>query len=323
MLGVHGDHVYVTRPMPGDVLRFIDEDADGVAEDTVQVASDLPRVHGIAFREDEVFLATDKQIFRGMVTETGDFEALTEIVADLPDGGQHPNRTLGVGGDDLLYVSIGSSCNACAETNPEHATLLQMELDGSMRSVFARGLRNTIGFGWHPDTGDLWGMDHGSDWLGNDSPPEELNRLEPGNDYGWPYCYGKQEIDPVIQDPPEMTKAAYCAATVASTLEHQAHGAPIGMAFYGGEAFPEEYQGDAFVALHGSWNRFPPTGYGVVRITFDNGEPTAIQDFVTGFLIEDGAAQFGRPAGIAVAGDGALLFSDDDNGVVYRVVYTM
>jgi glucose/arabinose dehydrogenase len=322
MLGVHGDHVFVTRPMLGDVLRLVDEDADGIAESNVAVATDLPMVHGIAFRGDTVFLATDKLVYRGSVTESGAFESLTVFAEDLPDGGQHPLRTLGVGSDGALFVSIGSDCNACAETNPEHATLLRISEDGATRAVYARGLRNTIGFGWHPATDELWGMDHGSDWLGNDSPPEELNRLEEGSNHGWPYCYGKKEIDPVIQDPPDRTKEEYCAETAPSVLEYQAHGAPIGLAFYTGDAFPEAYRNDAFIALHGSWNRFPPSGYGVARIHFEEGEPVGFEDFVTGFLIEDGAAQFGRPAGIAVASDGALLFSDDDNGVVYRVTYS-
>jgi glucose/arabinose dehydrogenase len=319
MLGVHGDHVYVTRPMQGDVLRLVDDDGDGVAESTVTVASDLLNVHGIAFDADNVFLATDKRVLRGTVTETGDFDDLEDIIDDLPDGGQHPYRTLAIGPDSSLYVSVGSSCDACKETNPEHATILRSSLDGTTRTVFAKGLRNTIGFGFHPETAELWGMDHGSDMRGNDLPPEELNRIASGADYGWPYCFADRKIDPIIDDPPGTTKEAYCATTAPSVLDNQAHGAPIGLTFYDASSFPEEYRGDAFIALHGSWNRFPPTGYKVARIRFDDGEPVAIEDFVTGFLIEDGLAQFGRPAGIAVAPDGALLFTDDDNGMVYRV----
>jgi glucose/arabinose dehydrogenase len=155
--------------------------------------------------------------------------------------------------------------------------------------------------------------------LGGNVPPEELNRIESGKNYGWPYCYGNRQVDPVMPDPPDMTKEAFCATTEPPLLENQAHEAPIGFTFYTGTNFPAEYTGDAFVALHGSWNRFPPTGYKVVRLQFENGQPTAFQDFVTGFLIEDGKAHFGRPAGITVAPDGSLLFSDDINGVIYRV----
>jgi glucose/arabinose dehydrogenase len=200
--------------------------------------------------------------------------------------------------------------------------MLRAALDGTTRSTFASGLRNTIGFAWHPTTGQLWGMDHGSDWRGDDIPPEELNAIAEGGDYGWPYCYGARQIDPVIQDPPQGSKEQYCATTRRPALSTQAHKAPIGFTFYTGSSFPAEYQGDAFIAMHGSWNRLPPTGYEVVRLVFDDDAvPQRFEPFVTGFLSDDGASTFGRPAGIAVAPDGALLFSDDSSGVIYRVSY--
>lgn len=319
MLAPYGGSMYVTRPEQGDVLRLADMDDDGVAEVTATAVSGYTMVHGITFVDDTVYLATPTELIRGTVGDDGTFGALETLIDDLPDGGQHPLRTLGIGPDGALYLSIGSSCDACAETNPEHATLLRVALDGSSRSIFASGLRNTIGFGWHPDTDQLWGMDNGSDWRGNELPPEELNHIEQGGDYGWPYCYAKKAIDPIIADPPDTTKAAYCEATLSSVLENQAHEAPIGMVFYDGMAFPSEYQGSAFVAMHGSWNRNPATGYKIVRVVFEDGQPTNIEDFVTGFLNEEGTATFGRPAGVAVDGEGALLFSDDSNGVVYRV----
>lgn len=320
MLSTHAEHVYLSRPMQGDVLRLIDEENDGVAESYVIVASGLMGVHGMAFDASTVYLATPTQVLRATVAPDGSFSTPNEIISDLPDGGQHPNRTLGIGPDGKLYISVGSTCNACAESNPEHATMLRAELDGSARTTFARGLRNTIGFGWHSLTNELWGMDHGSDWLGDDIPPEELNRLQAGDDYGWPYCYGDRQIDPVITDPPDTTKAAYCAMTAPPVLEVQAHNAPIAFAFYEGASFPASYQDDAFIALRGSWNRSVASGYKIVRLMFDDvGEPVGFEDFVTGFLIEDGLAQFGRLAGVAVAPDGALLFTDDENGFIYRV----
>jgi glucose/arabinose dehydrogenase len=306
--------------MQADVLRLVDEDDDGVAEAQATVASDLMGVHGIAFHESTVYLATPTSVYRATVSADGDFTTPTAIITDLPDGGQHPNRTLGIGPDGKLYISVGSSCNACMETNPEHATILRAELDGSARTTFARGLRNTIGFDWHPETDALWGMDHGSDWLGDDVPPEELNRLESGSNYGWPYCFGNRQIDPIVDDPPGMTKQQYCAMTVAPVLKVQAHGAPIELEFYDGTSFPETYRDSAFIALRGSWNRSVATGYKIVRLTFDDeGQPESFEDFVTGFLVEDGTAEIGRLAGVTVAPDGALLFSDDENGIVYRV----
>lgn len=322
MLAVHGPHVYLTRPMSGDVVRLVDDDQDGVAEAIVSVASGLPMVHGIAFHDDDVFLANVHSVYHGTVAADGGFGALTEIINDLPDGGQHALRTLGVGPDSLLYISVGSDCDACAEANPEHATLLRSTLAGQaagVRAVFASGLRNTIGFGWHPVTDALWGMDQGSDWRGDDLPPEELNAIVSGKNYGWPYCFGARELDPVIQDPPSGSKASYCAASAAPTLLNQAHQSPIGFAFYTGSTFPARYTNGAFVAFHGSWNRKPATGYRVAFVPFVNGQPQAFEDFVSGFLSADGTSTFGRPAGVAVTADGALLFSDDSNGVVYRV----
>jgi len=322
MLGVHGEHVYVTQPMQGTVTQLVDEDADGVAEATRVVASDLPLVHGIAFHDDDVFLANVHSVYHGTVAADGSFSALTEIIDDLPDGGQHQYRTLGVGPDELLYISVGSDCDACDESNPEHATMLRSTLSGQpagTRNIFARGLRNTIGFAWHPETEALWGMDQGSDWRGDDLPPEELNSIVSGRDYGWPYCYGNRQIDPVIQDPPSGSKAAYCVETTPPVLLNQAHQSPIGFAFYTADAFPERYQDGAFIAFRGSWNRKPATGYRVAFVPYSDGEPQAIEDFVSGFLSDDGASTFGRPAGLAVAPDGALLFTDDTNGIVYRV----
>jgi glucose/arabinose dehydrogenase len=322
MLAVRGQDVYLTRPEQGDVLRLRDTNADGVADERASVAADLPLVHGIAFRGADVYLATPNRLYRASVDAAGAFGTPAELIGDLPDGGQHGNRTLGIGPDDALYLSIGSSCDACRETNEEHATLLRVAADGSSREVFARGLRNTIGFGWHPGTGVLWGMDHGSDYRGPDLPPEELNRIEAGSDYGWPYCFGQRQVDPLIDNPPDSTKSTYCAATTPAVLETQAHKAPIGLVFYTGANFPDEYRNDAFVAMHGSWNRLAPTGNQIVRIVFDeSGQPQRFDDFITGFLIEGGAAAFGRPAGISVAPDGTLLFSDDTNGVIYRLSY--
>lgn len=321
MLVARGSSLYVTRPRPGDVLRLEDTDGDGRADETRTLVSNLPMVHGIAFRGDSVYLATPTEVLQAPVDAAGDFGAATVIIDDLPDGGQHPRRTLGISPDDRLFISVGSSCDACEESNPEHATMLAAALDGSTRSTVARGLRNTIGFDWQPGTNLLWGMDHGSDWRGDDTPPEELNAITQGADYGWPYCYGAQQVDPIIQDPPDTTKEAYCPTTTAPTLATQAHNAPIGMTFYRGSSFPEAYRDDAFIAMHGSWNRLPPTGYKVVRLVFEAGAPQRFEDFVTGFLLDGGAATFGRPAGIAVAPDGALFVSDDMNGVIYRVAF--
>ncbi|HEU4408503.1 MAG TPA: PQQ-dependent sugar dehydrogenase [Polyangiaceae bacterium] len=341
MMAVAADGgVYVTRPTPGDVLLVRDADGDGKAEAPVTAfaggGDEFKNLHGIALSEDgkSAYLATPTGLYVSGVGGDGALGAPKALATDLPDGGQHGKRTLHVvPGTGQILLSVGSSCDLCAETNPEHATLLLIDpAKGTQtkedRSIFATGLRNTIGFDWYPGApNELWGMDHGSDHHGNALPPEELNRLGSGKNYGWPYVYssgpGERAIDPIIDDPPGMTKEAYAPLTEPAVLTYEAHSAPIEFRFYTGTQFPPEYRNDAFVAMRGSWNRNPPTGYKVVRVLFDDQtrQPTGFEDFVSGWLIEGGRAQFGRVAGLAQLPDGSLLISDDENGVIYRVTY--
>jgi len=319
--------VFLTRRAEGDVIALTDQDGDGVADvpQVNVVASDMPYVHGITFNGNQVYLVTDTTLYVAEWLGGANLGQPIVIIDDLPTGGQHPNRTLAVGPDGMLYVTVGSTCNACAEPNLENATILRMGLDGSAREIFASGLRNTIGFGWHPTSGELWGMDHGSDWRGDNQPPEELNHLQADTNYGWPFCFGDQQPDLYVPAPPPggAGRAAYCQRTTAPVLEYTAHNAPIGMVFYTADQFPQEYQNDAFVAMRGSWNRNPPSGYKVIRVLFDeSGQPTGFEDFLTGFLIEEQLANFGRVAGLAIAADGSLLIAEDQNGIIYRVAYT-
>ena len=256
--------LYVTRRDSGDVLAF---PANGSGKATPRkVVRNLPRVHGVAVHRGQMYLATVREIYAAAVSGNGTVGEPRAIATDLPEGGQHPNRTIGIGPDGMLYVSVGSDCNRCNETNREHATILRMKVDGSARGTYASGLRNTVGWAWHPDSRDLWGMDHGSDWSGDDVPNEELNWIQPASHYGWPWCHGNREIDRLFaQNPEGSTKEEMCPRTVAAVLTYQAHSAPIQMAFYTGAQFPESFRGSAFIAMHGSWNRSTPTGYKVVR----------------------------------------------------------
>jgi glucose/arabinose dehydrogenase len=324
MMAVAGDGtVYVTRPGTNDVVALSDEDGDGQADGEPRVvASDLQHVHGIALRDGEIYLATIHEIYEGRIADDGGVSDLTAVIDDLPDGGQHGRRTIEFGPDGKLYLQIGSSCNDCMETAEEKAAISVIDPDDWSRRVFAAGLRNTLGFDWHPDTGQMWGADHGSDWRGDDLPPEELNLLEDGGHYGWPYCWGDQRPDWLTYAmPPDGTpKEQFCAEqTKAPALGFAAHSAGIDLVFYDGEQFPEDYGGDAFIAQRGSWNRELPVGYKVVRVQFEDGEPGEVQDFLAGFLTEDRQSHFGRVAGLAVDNDGALLVSEDTNGVIYRI----
>ena len=242
------------------------------------------------------------------------------LITDLPDGGQHDNRMISFGQDGKLYMTVGSNCNDCAETNKENATMLVMNPDGTERRIFARGLRNTIGFDWQPQTKEIWGCDNGTDWRGDDMPPEELNRVVDGGDYGWPQVYGKQQVDRTREDPAGGTKDEYAKTTVPAVMLFPAHSAPIDFRFLNNPSgFPADYKGDALVAWHGSWNRLNPSGFKVQRIHFVNGQPISVTDFFSGFLSADGNTRFGRPAGIIVSAKGMVYISDDENGVIYCV----
>jgi len=321
MIAVHPERgVYITRRTNGDVIHLDDADGDGRFEGFTRVAS-RPGMHGIAFDGDTVYLATVNEVFTAPVNADGGFGDLVRIIDDLPDGGQHPNRTLAIGPDDMLYISAGSTCNACAETNPESATMLRASKDGTSRTIFATGLRNTIGFGWEPQTGVLYGADHGIDWLGDEEQQEEINKIEQGKQFGWPYVYDFSKLNPQDNPPEGITLEQWAERSEEPVLGYTAHSAPMQMAFYTGGAFPEAYQGDAFIAMRGSWNRRPPSGYEVIRVDFENGEPKAIEPFATGFLVEntDGFGFLGRLTGIAQDTDGSLLVVDDVQGILYRI----
>jgi glucose/arabinose dehydrogenase/Cu/Zn superoxide dismutase len=315
--------VYVTRGDSGDVVALKDTDGDGRADSRVVVASRLPGVHGIAIRDNRFYFATTSSVFMAEAGFDGRPGPTRMILEGLPNGGQHSRRTIQFGPDGMMYISVGSTCNDCAEPNPENATILRVSPNGMTRTVFAKGLRNTLGWAWHPQTRELWGFDQGSDFRGNDVPPEELNLIREGGNYGWPFCYGARTVDKWSHyDPPNrMTPEAYCASTEPAALQYQPHSAPIGFVFYSGSQFPSQYQGDAFASMHGSWNRSPAAPAKIIRVHFQNGRPTRAEDFVTGFLRNNGQSLIGRPAGLLVAADGSLLVSDDANGAIYRVSY--
>lgn len=326
MLAIADDGtIYLTRRTEGDVLMLRDADRDGRI-DSRRVVARRPLMHGITIDGRTAYMIAGESVFTAPIQADGSFGSLTKIVGDLPATGQHSARALAKGPDGMFYLSIGSTCNACQESSPESATMLRMTPDGKSRTIFASGLRHTVGFDWHPRTGQIWGLDHGIDWLGDDQQIEELNRLEQGRQYGWPYIYGMGGWNPQDEPPGELTMEDWDRMSDRPVLGYTAHAAPMQMAFYRGGLFPAAEQGNAFAAFRGSWNRKVPSGYEVTRIRFDGtGNPVAFEPFVTGFLqkAQGGGIGFtGRPVGLAVDRDGALLFTDDVNGVLYRVTYT-
>ncbi len=315
--------VYITRPRSNDVIALRDADDDGQADDDPTTICELDDVHGIYIHQGTtVYLATVGEVFTCRIRGDGSWTKPQRIITGMPTASGHHNRTLAIGPDGKLYITVGSTCNCCWEENLENATMLVADPNGANREIFARGLRNTIGFGWHPKTRQLWGMDHGIDWLGADTPPEELNLIQRGHHYGWPWAYGNRKTIGIEEHEAIGSLKEFAAYTTPPVLGYQAHASPLQMVFYTAEAFPEEYRNDAFVAFHGSWNRSNPVGYEVVRIRFDDaGRPQAFEPFVTGFLQDrpEGATTFGRPCGLTVTRDGELLIGDDATGAIYRV----
>ncbi|TVT40316.1 sorbosone dehydrogenase family protein [Hymenobacter setariae] len=317
----NGD-LYVSNRVKGTITLVRDANHDGKAEVMRQVAQ-KPHLHGVALQGNKLYISAIREVYVADVLPDGNLGELKELYHDLPDAGQHANRVLRFGPDGKLYLSVGSTCNACDEDNPENATILQLNTDGSGRQVMARGLRNTIGFDWHPATKELFGMDHGIDWLGDEDQQEELNQIKPGAGYGWPSIIADGKHYPANKPKSGESYEAFDAKNQRPLLLYKAHSAPLGLVFNRAAQFPKEYQNDAFVTMHGSWNRAQPSGYKLVRVHFNaQGQPERFEDFITGFLVDNDKSEFGRPCGLVQAPDGSLLMGDDDNGVIYRVAYT-
>jgi len=310
--------IYASDRDAGKVTMLSDANADGVA-DSKQVVASLKQAHGLAIHNGKMYITTVKEVYSADINTDGTLGPLAMIINNLPDGGQHPNRTLAFGTDGKMYISVGSTCNSCPEPNPMNATMVQANVDGTGMVVYAKGLRNTIGFGWHPQTNEMWGMDHGIDWLGDNEQKEEVNQIKQNAIYGWPFIYGEGKYNPGDRPEGDTTYQQYLQLTTLPALTYQAHSAPMQMVFYTHTKFPAEYRNDAFVTMRGSWNRSQPVGYKVVRLHFENGKPARFDDFLTGFLVNNNSATFGRLVGLAVHPDGSLFVGDDENGVIYRI----
>lgn len=316
-IGSNGE-LYTTRRDGGDVLKLTDSNGDGKFEEVKTVLYDFKGVHGITIHQGFMYLCNNQQLRRYPLKEDGTLGAMELLIADLPNGGQHPNRTIAFGPDGMLYITVGTMCNDCKESDKEAATILQVDPKTWARKIFASGLRNTIGFDFHPVSGEIWGLDNGGDGKGNSWPPEEVNHIIQGGHYGYPFAYGKQQVDQSREDPAGDIKESVVATTVPSILELTAHMAPIDFKFFKDQTnIPADYRGDALVAWHGSWNAKKPVGFKVQRIRFESGKAVGAEDFLTGFL--QGNNRFGRPAGIAISQLGVIYISDDANGVIYAI----
>ena len=327
VIRVHSSgNVYVSQREPGTLVLLKDTNGDGRA-DVQKVIAKRKYMHGIAIRGNELFFMTIRDLYRAPILKDGTLGKITQIANDFPDAGQHPNRTMEFGPDGKLYISVGSTTNAANEPNEENATMIVANRNGRNRKVFASGLRNTIGFGWHPTTGRFWGWDHGIDTLGDDESKEEINELKLAKRYGWPFVYEKGKLISHPLPPAAYTREDWRDMSTDPTLLHTAHSAGLQWQFYTGKQFPAQYRNDAFVTLRGSWNRNPPSGYYLARVRYDQaGKPIRVEPFITGFLLENPApnvrwGHFGRLTGLVQHTDGSMLMGDDTNNIVYRIAY--
>ena len=316
----NGD-VFLTLPELGQVLLLRDKDGDGKADLKTVFAAGFRRPHGLAVQDGYLYVAGTDGLWRvklGSDRATGKPEMVTRPNA-FGAGAQHWTRNVVFSPDGKrFFIAIGSLDNIGEDPLP-HATVQSFAADGSDQKTFAAGLRNPVGVAFYPGTNDLYTVVNERDGLGDGLVPDYLTRLQAGGFYGWPYAYIGHHPQPDFPSRPEMV-----ARTLTPDLLFQSHSAPLGLVFYEGNMFPPDYQGDAFVALHGSWNASEPTGYKVVRVPFKDGRPQGYyENFLTGFWLEgrSPAQVWGRPAGLAVAADGSLLIADDAGGVVWRVSY--
>jgi len=314
----------VSSPRQGKVfLVERDSDHDGVADGMRVLLGNLNNPHGLALHQGYLYVAEGDAVLRVRF----DAEQRTllgqpeRIITGIPSGGNHWTRTVGIGPDEKLYVSIGSDCNDCIEAEARRATIMRFNLDGSGGEIYASGLRNSVGFDWQPGSGDLYATDNGRDLLGDDFPPCEFNKIVQGGFYGWPFAHGDRVPDPTLGKGNE----ARIAASIPPAHAFGAHVAPLGMTFYrtpsgaAPAAFPPQYDGVAFVAQHGSWNRSKKSGYQVVSLTFNADGTISEAPFASGFVRDEKAS--GRPVDVAEGPDGALYVSDDFTGSIYRIAY--
>ena len=317
------------KPAGDSVYALVDKNGDQKADQVLTIAKGLNEPNGVAVHNGALYVAEISRITRFDNIESRlESPGQPVVVNDvLPKDTHHGQKFIAFGPDGLLYVPVGAPCNVCdrEKDDPRYATILRMKPDGSAVEVFASGVRNTVGFDWHPQTRELWFTDNGRDNMGDDVPRDELNTAgKKGMHFGFPFCHQGDVSDP------EFGKARPCTAFQAPARTLDAHVAAIGMRFYTGRMFPEEYRNQIIIAEHGSWNRSIPQGYRLSVVKLDGNKVVSYTRFAEGWLrgMKPAAAAgamvgdvWGRPADVLVMPDGALLVSDDRAGVVYRISY--
>ena len=308
--------VFVGTRRAGKVYAVIDRNGDYRADEVVTIAKNLNMPNGVAFRSGALYVAEVNRILRyDKIEERIHSPPKPVVVTDrFPNDRHHGWKYIAIGPDGMLYVPVGAPCNICEKNDPWYATIMRMQLDGSELEIYAHGVRNTVGFDWHPQTKELWFTNNGRDWMGDDLPPDTLHRAaQKGLHFGFPYCHAGD-----IPDPQHGRKYS-CDTFAQPAMKLSAHVAPLGMKFYTGDMFPKRYRNQIFIAEHGSWNRSVPIGYRITLAFFDKSNTARYEIFADGWLRKNKA--WGRPVDIIVIKDGSLLVSDDRAGVIYRISY--
>jgi glucose/arabinose dehydrogenase len=311
-----GGVLFVGTRREGKVYAVVDRNGDKKADGVYVIDENLELPNGVAFRDGALFVAEVSRILRydGIETRLASPPQPVVVNDKFPTDEHHGWKYIAFGPDDRLYVPVGAPCNICEKDDQRYASIMRMKPDGSKLEVFAQGVRNTVGFDWHPVTKDLWFTNNGRDWMGDDQPPDTLHHApKAGMHFGFPYCHGGDIPDP------EFGAKRSCKEFSPPALKLGPHVAALGMKFYTGRMFPPQYRNNIFIAEHGSWNRTTPIGYRVTRVILNGNQPIRYEVFAEGWL--QGEAAWGRPVDILILPDGDLLVSDDRAGVIYRIWY--
>ena len=330
-------HLFVSSAKNNQIIMLPDANKDGLAEAAVLVSNKLNAPNGLVFVGDDLLVANQDGVVK--LTKNNNKWSVKPFISGLASGG-HSLKTIKIGADSHLYLNVGSSCNVCVEDDATRATILRYTLEGkpagglevlgrhSLAPIWARGLRNSQGFAWHPKTGEMFATNNGSDMrsatkngvVNDELPPEHFNKIEPSKHYGWPHCWGDpNNLKLMFEDPNFKGSENFCKTTTPPAITFTAHSTPIGVTFLDKTNFPAEFKNDAIVALHGSWNREQLSGYKLVRVKFNGDNPVEVVDFATGWLKNNQA--WGRPVDVIAGPDGALYVSDDGADVIYRISY--
>ncbi len=303
----------------GNVYAIVDKNKDFKADTVYTIANDLRMPSGIAYQNGSLYVAAVSTIYRFDDIENNlkTPPAPTVITENYPSDGHHGWKFIAFGPDNKLYVPVGAPCNICKPDKKIFTTITRINPDGTNREIIAEGVRNTVGFDWHPATGDLWFTDNGRDWMGDNRPPDELNHLsEIGQHFGYPYKHGHDIWDPEFGEKGKAIDQKF--TDPAQALDP--HVAALGMIFYTGNMFPDAYHNQILIAEHGSWNRTEKIGYRITKVTLKNGKTTSYEPFIEGWLQENESV-WGRPVDLLQLPDGSVLISDDHSGIIYRISY--